>query len=313
MSVLLKLDNFGTSNVIEKGYINADAAANATSITLKNVQGVVVGVFLLIGKPAQENAEICRVISLAGNVVTVSALTNAHTKYTDVTVLAANKLKIYRAATPTTGQPATADYSLLSTVDIDYDNLTTRYTDDDGGVGYYYRYTYYNSQTEAETSLDNSQSVRGGGQNDYCSIRDIREEAGLVNNPYITDPYIADRRTEAQNTIDSALTGSFTVPFSSPVPGTIKRITILFAAGYILKTQYGTAAVGTNADGQAKIDEAQEMLTKIINGAPIVDNQGDTVGGTRSTRVKGWPDDTTADATKANSGGARKFRAKMKF
>lgn len=313
MSVLLKLDNFGTSNVIEKGYINADVAANTTSITLKNDQNVAVGNFILIGKPAQENTELRRILTLTGNVITVAALTNDHSKYTSVTILAADQLNIYRAAAPTTGLPATASYALLATTDIDYDSLATRYTDDDGSTAYYYRYTYYNSYTEGETSLDNSQSVRGGGQNDYCSIRDVREEAGLLNNPYITDPYIADRRAEAQGAIDSALANSVTVPFTAPVPATIKRIAILFAAGYILKVQYGTAAVGTNADGQAKIDEAQAKLDKIIRGEPIVNDQGEAVGGTRSTRVRGWPDSTTADETKANSGGKRKFRSKMKF
>lgn len=320
MSVIIKMDNYGASNKLETTYLNADAAALATTITLKNIQsisvGANVGFYLLIGKPGQENTELRRVLILTGLVVTLdSALVNAHSKYDDVTVLNANQLKVYRATAPTDGsKPAITAYALVGDpIDIDYDNLTTRFTDASGGSTYWYRYAYYNSHTLAESELANSNDIRGGSLTDYCSIRDIREEAGIVNNPYISDTYIAGKRTEAQSKINSALKGTYPVPFTAPVSGLITHITILFAAGYILKREYGDGALGTNADGNAKITEAQAELDKIINGTsdPVDDSGVSTISSRQA--VTGWPNADTATTPSSEGGGVRKFRAGMKF
>lgn len=321
MSVLLKIDNFGASNKVEKTYLNANAAAAATSVTVKSVQNVVVGRYLLLGKPAQENTELVRITDVTDFVCGINpAASKAHQRYDDVTVLHANKLRVYRAAAPSSGKPALGDYTLLDTVDIDYDNMSTRFSDDGGGVGHYYRYTYFNSQLNEETELEQSDEVRGGSVNDYCSIRDIREEAGIVNNPYISDVYVAGQRTRAQSVINSALKGNYTIPFTAPVPGVVERMTILLAAGYILKREFGNGALGTNADGQAKIDEVLRkdsdnpgLLQQVLNGTlVIVDGDGNTSSGTPQ-RITGWPNKSTATTPGEDGGGRRKFRASMRF
>ncbi len=321
MSARLKLDNFGNANKVEKTYLNADAAAAATGITIKSAQNAAQNRFVLIGAPAHENTELRRITAITGVAITVAALTNAHKKYDDITVLAADQLQVYRAANVDGTQPADGSFTELgSPIDIDYDNLSTRYTDDTGSSSYWYKYTYLNSQTLAETDLSESEAVRGGSSTDYCSIQDVREEAGIQNNPYISDVYIAGQRTRAQSVLNSALKGSYTVPFSAPVPGLLERMAILLTAGYILKREFGSGAIGTNADGQAKIDEVMRtdpdnpgLLLQVLNGTlQLVDDVSGGASGTRQ-RITGWPNSTTADTAGSRGGGKRKFRSSMKF
>jgi len=321
MSVILKLNNFGPSNAVEKTYLNADAAAAAVGVTLKNAQSAAVNLYLLIGAPAQENTELRLITALSGVAATVAALDRAHNKYDDVTILAANKIQVYRAANVDGTVPDDGDFSTLgSPLDIDYDNLSTRYNDATGGSGYWYKYTYINSQTSAETDIAESEAVRGGSPNDYCTILDIQEEAGIEGNQYISEAYIAGQRTRAQSVINSALKGTYTVPFTAPVPGVLERMTILLAAGYILKREFGEGAVGTNADGQAKIDEVMRtdpdnpgLLQQVLNGTlQLVDDVDGTTTAT-TQRVTGWPNSTTEDAEPEDGGAPRKFRASMRF
>lgn len=321
MSVLLKLDNFGQPNKLEKTYLNADAAAAAVAVTIKSVQNVATDRFILIGAPANEGTELRRIEAVTDFVLTVAALVREHKKYDDATILAADKIQVYRAANADGTQPADASFAELGDpIDIDYDNLSTRYTDADGSSSYWYKYTYVNSQTASETSLAESEAVRGGSTTDYCSINDVREEAGIQNNPYISDVYIAGQRTRAQSVLNSALKGTYTVPFTAPVPGILERMTILLTAGYILKREYGGGALGTNADGQAKIDEVMRtdednpgLLQQILNGTlQLVDDVSGGATGTRQ-RITGWPNASTEDAAPEDGGSKRKFRASMKF
>lgn len=320
MSVILKFDNFTPINKVEKTYLNADAAVNATAITIKSTQGITTNLFALIGAPATENVELRQITAISGANLTVAALIREHKKYTDVLVLNADRIQVYRAPNVDGTTPADAAFAKLGgAVAIDSDQLTTSYTDSDGSSGYWYKYTFYNSATLAESKLANSDAVRGGNLTDYASVRDIREEAGITNNPYISDVYVAGQRSRAQSVLNAALKGNYTVPFAAPVPGIIERMTILLTAGYILKREYGGGALGTNADGQAKIDEVMRtdednpgLLQQILNGTlQVVDSTGAS-SGTR-IHVSGWPNSTTKDTPTSEGGSTRKFRAGMRF
>jgi hypothetical protein len=322
MSVLLKLDNYGEPNKLEKTYLNADSAVGAVTVVLKSAQNVFANYWLLIGNPAGENTELRRILSVTGADIGVDALVREHSRYDDVTVLAANKIQVYRANNTDGNPPADAAYAALgSPIDIDYDQLNTRFTDVDGGAGHWYKYTYVNSHNGAESELSESEAVRGGSLADYASIRDIREEAGIQNNPYLSDTYVAGQRTRAQSVINSALKGNFTIPFAAPVPGIIERATILLAAGYILKREFGSGATNTNADGQAKIDEVMSMsddkpglIKQILDGTlTVVDEETGNATGSGGTRISGWPNAQTASTPTSEGGSVRKFRAGMKF
>lgn len=313
MATVLRIDNFHSSIIQERSYLSADVSSGATSVDIKSDQNFEIDNYVLIGEMTTERTELRLVTGVNDNTLTLnSGLDFEHKQYTTVTLLTANQLKIYRADDTDGTAPADGDFSLIDTVDIDFDQLTTRYTDSSGGSDHWYKYTYLNAQTSSETDLAQAEASRGGGIGTYTSLQKIREEAGIVNNQYLSDRYVAGKRTSAQGIIDTQLQGTYDVPFSDGAPEPIPRITELFAAGYILKREFGGGAAGTNADGQAKIDEAQAMLDKIVGGeSRLVDSTGDELA-SRDT-VSGWPDESTKTASAKSGGAERRFRMSDKY
>lgn len=302
MSAVLHIKNFGSGNTVEKTYLNADAAVAAVGITVKSVQNISTSRYLLIGGQAQENSEMKKVDAIVGQVITVTALARAHEKYDDITVLGSNQLKVYRAANVDGTVPLDAAFSVLATVDIDTDQLTTTYTDTGGGSGYWYKFTYYNSTTALETDIADSVATRGGAASHYASLDGIRQEAGFNENQYVADTLVAEKRDAAEDEINSALAGVYDVPFAEPVPPSITQITEMLAAAFLLTGDYGVFATGTNKDGYAKMAEARAWIKRLQTGdGGLVDGSGNTL--VAISRVSGWPNDTTATATAENNGG----------
>lgn len=305
MSVILRLDNFAPSNVQEKTYVESDADATDTTLTVKSAQNISTNKYALIGAPGSEDAELRLISGVTGNDLTVAALGFSHQRYAQTTILNANQIKIYRAANVDGTAPADDDFSLLATVDIDTDELQTSYTDSNGGSDYWYKYTYYNEQTTAETDIANSDVVRGGFSI-YATVEQIRSEAGISNNQWITDVDVDGRRIEAQSYINSKLASIYTVPFTTISP-TIRHITELLAAGYILTTEWGQGSVGTTDIGEKKIQEAKDMLDEIVAGtSPILGEDGSMI--VDNSKVGGWPNSTTKDAEVEDGGSPRIFR-----
>lgn len=321
-ATILKLDNFTPNNVLEQSFLEEDADAGAVTMQLKSPQAFEQNLIMLIGSAAQENTELRQVASISGNVVTITALARKHRKFDNVTLLAGDQLQVWRGTAPTDGsKPA---YSAMAKYGdpfpIDYDNLTTRYQDNDGGSGYWYGYTIVNSITAAESQITDSELVRGGSVADYCTINEIREEAGLENNPFISDVYIASKREFAEGIINDALKGHYTVPFSEPVPPTVRQMAILLAAGYVLKREYGSQYAGATANGNAKIKEVMSkdpknpgLLMQILDGTIDLGGSTPSAGGSERKRVRGWPNSSTERARTEDGGARRKFRAGMKF
>ena len=319
MSAILQLNNFGLANIQEKSYVEVDAEAGASAITAKSAAGMSADRYLLINTPGNEVAELRRIASISGNVVTLASpvLVHDHAKYEDLTALQANQLRIYRAANVDGTEPAVASFGLLTTVDIDIDQQQTVYTDVAGGSDYWYRYTYYNQTTAYESAIGDSVAVRGGDTGIYATVAQVRSEAGMTNNPYVSDAKIDEARIEAQSVIDAALAGTYDVPFDD-APPIIQRATKVLAAGYLLKKEFGAGSVGTNATGQAKIDEVLGTDTKpgiidqIKNGTLDLTDATGTVLATRE-HVAGWPDSTTADTDVEDGGSKRAFRMGQVF
>jgi hypothetical protein len=74
------------------------------------------------------------------------------------------------------------DYSDLVTgspIDIDVDQSETILNDPDGSALRYYKFTYYNETTKAETDLDDSVAIQGGVEQYLCSVEDIKIDCGL--------------------------------------------------------------------------------------------------------------------------------------
>lgn len=308
MSALLKLDNFSSSNIREKTYVDADYESG-TSLVVKSGQNIVSNLYALIGLAGQEQTEIALIDSVASNTLTLHAtLSNAHAKYSDVTILLANQIQVYRAANVNGTAPADSDFSVFgSPVNINSESLMTTYADPAGGSDYWYKYTYINEATDDETSLSDSLAVRGGDGAHYASLDAIRQEAGLNNNNYVADSLISEKRAAAEDEINGLLAGTFTVPFAS-VPPMITQITEELAAGMLLTIEYGPFASGTNKDGNAKLENARAKLSRLKDQSlPLVDGTGTPIPGSGS-RVGGWPDDSTRYARPEDDGGERLHR-----
>lgn len=312
-NAILKIENFEPGNVLESSYLNADAEAGAAVIQIKDPQSFKANYFALVGKPAQENTELRSITDVTGSMLTVPALDRKHKRLDNITLLAADKIQIWRGMYPTDGSQPTA--AMLArygvAIDIDYDNMETRYVDADGSGDYIYGFTYYNSLNLAESDIEDSVIVRGGTVADYATEQGIREEANIENNPFISSGYVFRKLAQAEAHINDRLRGFTTVPFTDPIPATIERITELLTAGYILKREYGAGANGTTGNGTAKIKEADAELDKIISGNSDLGPGTSTAAPSR--RVRGWPNSTTKDTPSSEGGGKRKVRTGMRF
>lgn len=317
MSQTLNLANFNSINLKEATFLTSDAAAAQAVLTVQNNQNFAADDFFILGALGSEASELLSVSSVSGSSgVTASAsLARTHRQNEPVTKLAANKLRIYRAAASGSSAPADTDFSLLATIDIDTDQMQTQYTDSGGSSNYWYKYTYYNSVASTETTLAESIAVRGGGVGNYASIESIRREAGIVNNRWVSDPEVDEKRQAAQQEINSRLSGIYTLPFTSPINPLIAEITRLLAAGFILLKNYGPQSTITTADGEQKVNKARELLSKLDSKELVLTDTSGTdisVPGT-GAGFTGWPDASTETAAPTSGGGERKFRVSDRY
>ena len=302
MSVTLKIDNYPLLNIKEATSLAADVEPSATSLTLMNNESIVATDFVLIGRRGSETGELRTVASASGaTLAVVDALTLHHDAYDDVTALFGDKIRIYRAANTNGTAPSDGSFTLLDPVDIDPDQMSTKFTDPDGSLSYWYKYTYYNSTSTDETDLSQTVAVRGGIIGQYETLDNIRSAAGFENNRNITDYYIDGFRRAAQDQVNGKLSGVYTVPFTAPINSFISQITTSLAAGHIKLDQLGQS----NEDGRGMIEWAEEQLEKIRSGSiTLTDAAGTTLpkpNGTSSgvtgggMGMSGYPNDADQD------------------
>lgn len=313
MSAKIRVQNFPSLNIKELTYLSADVAAGLSTFTPENIQGLSENDFIFIDQPGQEQVEKRQITDITTGVVTVAALSNPHNKGAQVMAVVGDQVKLYRASNVDGSIPADGSFSAVgSAVDLDSDNVETEITDSSGGTGYWYKYVYYNSNTAQEVSnLADVDAVRGGGFGDYTTLSEIRFEAGMQSNKYVTDVYIAECRLAAQAEIDAALKFRYTVPFD-PVPELVSYIAKVLAAGMVLVREYGPQAEGTSKEGKNKLDEARDLLKKIQDGViDLVDAIGNPISATN--RVTGWPNAETEDAEPEDGGARRSFRISDRY
>lgn len=272
----------------EKTLFSADEAAGQTALSCENPQGFAAGDFVVLGRSGSETAEIRKIASTSTNSISVTVATSfAH--YTDdpIVYIRYDQRKFYRSTTKG------GSYSHLSgegsPVNIEVDRPEgTSFEDSTGSSTSWYKATYYNSATAAETSVDDALAAEAGDAEAYTTIFKIRQEAGFEENDYISSELINRYREEAQMQIDGTLAIRYTVPFSS-VPKLITHITTLLAAGLLLAKEYGVEADTEVAKtGERKIQRAETLLQKIVDGnILLITPAGSTVSTLTSARVSG--------------------------
>ena len=316
MAQIVTLDQFPKFNLIEVSELTADVLAAATEITVLNPDSFDDEHAILIGNPVEEDAEIVTPSALDGSDITVSALLRNHNKGTKVYKLRANKIKVYRATNTDDLQPdSISDYgSAIGTVTLQADQREIEFSDPTGGSGYWYLYTFYNdlSDPPTETVINLSEGVRGGDLGHYCTVPQIRNEAGFDDNQYIPDYLIDEARENSESQVDGALSvAGYTLPLTY-VPPLIRNITKMLAAGYLLLTDYGTGADGSTKEGEKKIKIAEKYLDRIqesklqligLSKLPV----------TLNSQIDGWPLDETADLLEDENGGDSMIKIKHEF
>lgn len=314
----LTINNFSSANILEKAALNADVAVAATALVLDNNDSIGADDFIIIGALGSPNSEIRQVVSVSGAAgVNVSALSRGHLRFEPVTKLFGNKLTVQRAPNVNGRQPADSAFAAFtgSLISIDTDQLSTLFSDPDGSSDYWYKFVYTNSVTGFSTNLSDSSAARGEGFGNYCSLDDIRQEAGFTRNRNITDDMIDAKRQAAQATINSALLAIYTVPFTDPINPLISDMTARLAAGWLLLEQYGHFDTMNTNNGQKKVDSVTNEkktgdLDKLQLGAlTLLDTTGVStkLDGTQM-EFNGWPNADTAQASKLDDGGDRMFR-----
>jgi hypothetical protein len=306
----LNLSNYDDPNIKETAKINADVAVDDTSLAISFSDDLEEGDLLYLGRLGSESGEVVTVATIVDSEnITIAAATKPHSRFEDATVIFGNQIKIYRASNVDGSQPDDTSFSFLDTTNIDFDQLSTSYIDDTGGADYWYKYIYRNSGGD-ETFLTDSSAARGGGVGNYCSIQNIREEAGFQNNRYITDSQINNERQAAQDEINGELSGIYTLPFEPPINPMITRITKVLAAGFLLSKDYGVVNTFSTNNGATKTKEARDLLAKIASKEYVLNDATGTdtsIPGTGRS-FGGWPDETTATADPSVGGAARNIR-----
>lgn len=272
MALTLNLANFSSNNILEQAKVAADTVQAATAVALDNAQNFAAGNFLLIGKLGGGQSAIYQVQSVASNTVTLtSGLLFYIERGTLATRLFGDKLKVYTSPYVAGAVPTDNLFTPVSggIIAIDPDQLSTPFTDVSGSTGWY-KYTYYNSSSLAETSLASSTPVRDTSSTDYASIDDVRREAGFDGNHNVPDSLIYRKLQAAQSKINGMLSGRYVLPLGQPTNPIIADLTVRLAAGYTMVAEYGTFDGQDKTKGEKLRDDAIAELTAYQDGSQVI-------------------------------------------
>lgn len=270
------------------------------SFLVENNNGIADNYFVVVGKEGSEKAELQQInaVVVAGQTIQVATLLFDHKAGEPVRVFQYNARKFYGSLTKTGSYTElTADGSPVTIQVDDPQGTLLEYT---GVQGYeYFKATYYNTETAAETSADDAEPALADESVRYASLYGIRKMAGFTENPYITDGRIEAKRTQAENEINSILIQRYALPLAE-IPAIITYVCELLGAGYMHYEEFGN-----DTDGVKKLGEARAILkgfqdgTRRLIGADMIELDG----GGSTNEIRGYPT--------SNSG--RKFTMDQRF
>lgn len=278
----------------ERTKLAADVSAGSNvTLTLENNDGMAQNTYIVIGREGSEKAELQQINAAVSGAtdVQVATLKFAHKAGEQVTVYRYNQRKFYGSETATGTYTELTDDGSPVTMQVDDPQGTKiEYTDT---VYSYFKATYYNSTTTEETSESDASATLADETARYTSIHAIKVQAGLTQNPYITDDRIERKRKQAENEINSHIFTRYTLPLTE-IPELIKNICTLLAAGYIDFEEFGP-----EGEGKKWLGEARGMLKAIQDGRQrLIGEDGTEIAhSTTKNQLQGYPDnDGTSDS-----------------
>lgn len=272
----------------------AIASNSPVSVTVKNNQGFAAGDYVIVKRLGTEQAHICLIDDIVGNeTIVLHSLLHNLVVGDQITKIDFNQRKLYGCATKD------GAYVYIETKDIAVDNPQGTSFTYNGTDYQWFKATYYNSRTETETDIKDAIATQADSLSHYCSIYDIREEAGFLDNNYIDDGRINALRLQAEAEVKASIGSVYALPLKAPNE-VVRTITKLLAAGWLMYQEYGVEASGTSKDGTDKIKQARSMLDAIRTHTLKLFDENDVElerapacvsGGT----VDGYPDNTAPD------------------
>lgn len=279
-------------------------------LSVLDADGFIAGQYVAIGYEGSEGAELSKVTAVTPTSVTFDTLLLAHKADEPLVIFRFNKRKFYGALT------ATGSFVEItgsgSPVIITVSDPQGTYCEYIGNEGYiYFKSTYFNSSTSEETPLSESDAILADESVRYCSLYAIRQQAGLTNNPFITDGRIETYRHRAESEVDSYLNARYILPLlnssgAAEVPFLVENCTTLLAAGYMDYQEFGK-----DGEGVKWLGEARSILKKLqtpggqqLMGSDKIEMQTRTL----SSGIASYPDQV--DNT---NGPARQFTMAQRF
>jgi len=152
--VILKALNSSVLSGVKFSYLSTNYLSGVTSLVVSNGSGFAIGDYLLLGEFGSETAEIVLVSNVATNTLTVGATKFSHPESTKVTIIKFNQVKFYYTTTA-----VFSTVTLLDTLDIQADDLYTKYYDTVHSTGFGW-FIFYNSTAVIASS--NSSAIPYG-------------------------------------------------------------------------------------------------------------------------------------------------------
>lgn len=292
MAYIVQCESFQELIVKERTQLRVGVLVGGASLTVVSTQGIADGDVVLVGTPGLDGCERAVVATVVSEtaIALSEPLKLPHAAYDALTALKADRVRIYRA-TDLLSQPPEdpAAWTVIGEREIDYDQHSTYYSDSSGGDAFWYRYTYVNASNTVET--EPSTPVRGTSYKRYCSLREIREEAGFLNAVNLRDTLVEQQRRAAEAEINAVVSGIYGahLPFD-PVPEIVRTLTIQLAAGLLLLVTFGEES----QRGNELTKSVRARLKGIASRDETIDLPGATFGGTHT--VSFWPDETAPRA-----------------
>lgn len=270
----------------------ASAAGSSIVLNVANNAGITTNDWVVVGLEGSEQAELKQVTAVTGQTqITVASLGLAHTADEPVVLYRYNTRKFYGSTSPTGSYTELTGYGSPVAIKVnDPQGTILEYT---GNEGYaYFKSTYWRTDTSEESNVIDANSVQGDESGRYCSIYAIKKQAGLTNNPFITDGIIEVYRKRAESEVDSYLNARYILPLinsqSIPeIPWMVENVTVMLAAGYIDWEQLGVEGEGVKWLGQARgvLKNLQTPGGQQLLGSDKMEMQTQT----RSSGVNGNP------------------------
>jgi phage gp36-like protein len=256
-----------------------------------------------LGRKGDSTTELCHIASISGNDITMSDnLKSDHPENTEVVEMFYDQRKLYKEQTAGAG-----DYAMTDQKTIQLNNPEGTLFQSIGGAGIHYKCTYYDSVGLTETDLADAEATSEDIEY-YATVSDVRRDAGMADNAYITDSDILQSLKDSQSEINSKLASYYTIPLSE-TPALIRDICAMLTVGRLFQAEYPGIDPTYDKVGKDRTTEARELLSQICKKEiRLITASGEEFTTVTTQRPAGWPNSSTAAMDSLDNGGDNLFR-----